>query len=220
MFARDFSSSSTLFAMTRMIRMQDADCDRRRVALGRRAIEPGSRASDGALPSPLRRGVGGGGLRAMTLMTSVGTFEEDEARCASCAAGLVDPHPQPLPARGEGSGPSARRDRELQRDGCHDSHGAHCESSRWRSVCHARRTSSRACGRYSDVRENQIRASARRRHAELEERSVVPRKGLEPSRPLSHWHLKPARLPIPPPGHVGAVCTDRTVACQTAEGPR
>lgn len=32
---------------------------------------------------------------------------------------------------------------------------------------------------------------------------VVPRKGLEPSRPLSHWHLKPARLPIPPPGHAG-----------------
>ena len=29
---------------------------------------------------------------------------------------------------------------------------------------------------------------------------MVPRKGLEPSRPLSHWHLKPARLPIPPPG--------------------
>lgn len=32
-------------------------------------------------------------------------------------------------------------------------------------------------------------------------RKMVPRKGLEPSRPLSHWHLKPARLPIPPPGH-------------------
>jgi hypothetical protein len=32
-------------------------------------------------------------------------------------------------------------------------------------------------------------------------KGVVPRKGLEPSRPLSHWHLKPARLPIPPPGH-------------------
>ena len=32
---------------------------------------------------------------------------------------------------------------------------------------------------------------------------MVPRKGLEPSRPLSHWHLKPARLPIPPPGHWG-----------------
>src|SRR4051794_9236665 len=31
---------------------------------------------------------------------------------------------------------------------------------------------------------------------------MVPRKGLEPSRPLSHWHLKPARLPIPPPGPV------------------
>jgi hypothetical protein len=30
--------------------------------------------------------------------------------------------------------------------------------------------------------------------------AMVPRKGLEPSRPLSHWHLKPARLPIPPPG--------------------
>ena len=31
-------------------------------------------------------------------------------------------------------------------------------------------------------------------------KKMVPRKGLEPSRPLSHWHLKPARLPIPPPG--------------------
>ena len=29
---------------------------------------------------------------------------------------------------------------------------------------------------------------------------LVPRKGLEPSRPCGHWHLKPARLPIPPPG--------------------
>ena len=42
---------------------------------------------------------------------------------------------------------------------------------------------------------------------------VVPRKGLEPSRPLSHWHLKPARLPIPPPGP-GPVSTDRSRACQ------
>src|SRR5579862_6309275 len=33
---------------------------------------------------------------------------------------------------------------------------------------------------------------------------VVPRKGLEPSRLLGHWHLKPARLPIPPPGHGAA----------------
>ena len=44
---------------------------------------------------------------------------------------------------------------------------------------------------------------------------VVPRKGLEPSRPLSHWHLKPARLPIPPPGP-GRVSKDRSRACQIA----
>src|SRR5438034_8930426 len=42
---------------------------------------------------------------------------------------------------------------------------------------------------------------------------MVPRKGLDPSRPLSHWHLKPARLPIPPPGP-GPVSTDRPRACQ------
>src|SRR5688572_28083031 len=29
---------------------------------------------------------------------------------------------------------------------------------------------------------------------------MVPKRGLEPQRPLSHWYLKPARLPIPPPG--------------------
>ena len=29
---------------------------------------------------------------------------------------------------------------------------------------------------------------------------MVPRRGLEPPRPFDHWHLKPARLPIPPPG--------------------
>src|ERR1700730_10051700 len=45
---------------------------------------------------------------------------------------------------------------------------------------------------------------------------MVPRKGLEPSRPLSHWHLKPARLPIPPPGP-GPVTTDRSRACQIRE---
>src|SRR6201991_5035066 len=44
---------------------------------------------------------------------------------------------------------------------------------------------------------------------------MVPRKGLEPSRPLSHWHLKPARLPIPPTGP-GPVDTDRTHAWQNA----
>ncbi len=31
-------------------------------------------------------------------------------------------------------------------------------------------------------------------------RRLVPRRGLEPPRPFGHWHLKPARLPIPPPG--------------------
>ena len=28
---------------------------------------------------------------------------------------------------------------------------------------------------------------------------MVPRRGLEPPRGCPHWHLKPARLPIPPP---------------------
>ena len=31
---------------------------------------------------------------------------------------------------------------------------------------------------------------------------VVPRRRLELPRPNGHWHLKPARLPIPPPGHI------------------
>ncbi len=30
--------------------------------------------------------------------------------------------------------------------------------------------------------------------------AMVPRKGLEPSQPYGYWHLKPARLPISPPG--------------------
>src|SRR3989442_13395442 len=50
----------------------------------------------------------------------------------------------------------------------------------------------------------------------LDAEAVVPRKGLEPSRPLSHWHLKPARLPIPPPGP-GRVSKDRSRACQIGE---
>ena len=32
---------------------------------------------------------------------------------------------------------------------------------------------------------------------------MVPRRRLELPRPCGHWHLKPARLPIPPPGHRG-----------------
>src|ERR1700676_2214977 len=47
---------------------------------------------------------------------------------------------------------------------------------------------------------------------------LVPRKGLEPSRPLSHWHLKPARLPIPPPGP-GRVSTDLSHACHKRHAP-
>ena len=30
--------------------------------------------------------------------------------------------------------------------------------------------------------------------------AMVPRRRLELPRPNGHWHLKPARLPIPPPG--------------------
>ena len=29
----------------------------------------------------------------------------------------------------------------------------------------------------------------------------VPRAGVEPARPCSHWCLRPTRLPIPPSGH-------------------
>src|ERR1700751_2490778 len=47
---------------------------------------------------------------------------------------------------------------------------------------------------------------------------MVPRKGLEPSRLLGHWHLKPARLPIPPPGPA-PVTIDRPRACQIGARP-
>ena len=49
------------------------------------------------------------------------------------------------------------------------------------------------------------RRSPAKQRFQLLGKGVVPRKGLEPSRPLSHWHLKPARLPIPPPGHVAGL---------------
>ena len=41
---------------------------------------------------------------------------------------------------------------------------------------------------------------------------MVPRRGLEPPRPCGHWHLKPARLPIPPSGHGLVVGRLRAVA--------
>src|SRR4030088_1117372 len=31
---------------------------------------------------------------------------------------------------------------------------------------------------------------------------LVPENGVEPSRPCGHWILSPARLPVPPLGHV------------------
>src|SRR5258705_8328703 len=41
--------------------------------------------------------------------------------------------------------------------------------------------------------------------AELIARGVVPRKGLEPLCPFGHMALNHARLPIPPPRHVGGI---------------
>ena len=83
---------------------------------------------------------------------------------------------------------------------------------RWRWFTRAKRTGSglrrppdRCCWHrqrtknartWSPVRESTLNPE---RKQELR-KWMVPRKGLEPSRPLSHWHLKPARLPIPPPG--------------------
>ena len=51
----------------------------------------------------------------------------------------------------------------------------------------------------------------------------MPRRGLEPPRYHYHWHLKPARLPIPPPGHggmKGEECTDCLPGCQTTRRAR
>src|SRR3569623_3242973 len=56
-----------------------------------------------------------------------------------------------------------------------------------------------------------------KRRTALEARNIqrmVPRKGLEPSRPFGHWHLKPARLPIPPPGQGPGSSKDHDPACQ------
>src|SRR5712664_2495914 len=49
---------------------------------------------------------------------------------------------------------------------------------------------------------------------------MVPRKGLEPSRPLSHWHLKPARLPIPPPGLAPVLRIGRAVVKLARRAPK
>jgi hypothetical protein len=47
----------------------------------------------------------------------------------------------------------------------------------------------------------------------LDDRQLMVREGgLEPPHPCEYWHLKPARLPIPPLAHVG-----RTEARQPSE---
>ncbi len=55
---------------------------------------------------------------------------------------------------------------------------------------------------------------------------MVPRRGLEPPRGCPHWHLKPARLPIPPPRHEvsaaavgGAVLAPPQRVAQCTAGP-
>ncbi len=49
-----------------------------------------------------------------------------------------------------------------------------------------------------------VEVAGQQRHVRGRIKAVVPRRGLEPPRVLPHWHLKPARLPIPPPGHEAA----------------
>ena len=54
--------------------------------------------------------------------------------------------------------------------------------------------------RPSNVRVYQFRHLGRC-HRDVGSEGLVPREGLEPTRPCGHWYLKPARLPIPPPRH-------------------
>ena len=65
-----------------------------------------------------------------------------------------------------------------------------------------------ASGESASERTCKSRLSRPRRSFQRLMLSLVPRKGLEPSRPCGHWHLKPARLPIPPPGQ-GCVASAR-----------
>ena|GEM_PF-4269222 len=57
-------------------------------------------------------------------------------------------------------------------------------------------------------------AALRAAHAEVGQRPhrsiLVRRRGFEPPRACAHYHLKVARLPIPPPAHVGL---DNTELC-------
>ena len=42
--------------------------------------------------------------------------------------------------------------------------------------------------------------------------AMVPRRRLELPRPNGHWHLKPARLPIPPPGLATNLAENRVLS--------
>lgn len=46
--------------------------------------------------------------------------------------------------------------------------------------------------------------------------SSVREGGVEPPRPCGHWNLNPARLPIPPPAHLGVVTSGPTLFGATA----
>ena len=59
-----------------------------------------------------------------------------------------------------------------------------------------------------DLSEQSLAKSVKaRQHGEIQPSlcviiRMVPRTGVEPARPWGHWHLKPARLPIPPPRRI------------------
>ena len=59
-----------------------------------------------------------------------------------------------------------------------------------------------------------VRAASHRRTPPDE----VPGRGLEPPRGCPHWHLKPARLPIPPPGRALVSLTDPRLAPRVRSG--
>ena len=59
-----------------------------------------------------------------------------------------------------------------------------------------------------------VRAASHRRTPQDE----VPGRGLEPPRGCPHWHLKPARLPIPPPGRALVSLTDPRLSPRVRSG--
>ena len=61
---------------------------------------------------------------------------------------------------------------------------------------------SKACTELVEVSLIDIQYSIKKKPALLSQLLNVPRVGLEPTRVLPHWCLRPTRLPIPPPGPV------------------